>query len=329
MPVVSETRTVSTWLDSDEGRLSLPPTRLVWTARNWNALWQHWFFHDGAPYLGPFLLGRRAKDAPRYEIVDGSQRALVIALTLCALRDLLEHERQRICRSLVIAEFGAPLTGRLIHPLEPDSAALHQLLVDEGDGGQRSRLLSAHRAMRRTLARRLSESANPGELRERLSQRALAAELTLSVLDDGADLDSARRLHASHLSTHAKPSREKPRRRSGAAEDQWDLERHRNTRLPELTPEVTYSGTVWIPRILWALEWALRHGEGPQSASDIARTLHDHAFLAVANTNIARAFRHHRRDVECQRMWREVEPLRYEILSHGREVLMATLDLHP
>ncbi|MEM6532265.1 MAG: DUF262 domain-containing protein [Myxococcota bacterium] len=329
MHVHSETRTVAGWLDSQLGRLTLPPTRLVWSARTWNALWQHWFLGDEAPYLGAFLIGRRGPDARRYEIVDGSQRTLTVFLTLSALRDVAEDEqaRKRLRRSLVIVEFGTPLQGRLNHPIEPDASALHRLLAEPGDGGRGSRLLSAHRAMRRTLARWLSEAESPATLLEELTRRALDAELTLSVLDDSVDLDEARRRHANHHTAAVqRPSANGPH--PGDHDDQWDLVRHGREALPELTPEITYAGTVWIPRILWALEWSLRNGDGPQSASDIARTLHDHAFLAVANTNIARAFRHHRRDSECQRMWREVEPLRYEILSHGREVLLAALDLN-
>jgi len=61
--------------------------------------------------------------------------------------------------------------------------------------------------------------------------------------------------------------------------------------LRRLPGTVVIEGTLWIPRILWALEWAKRHGQGPRSASDLARILHEEGEIGVPATNVARALR--------------------------------------
>src|SRR5690606_5493636 len=43
--------------------------------------------------------------------------------------------------------------------------------------------------------------------------------------------------------------------------------------LPRIPRSLEYGGTVWVPRILWALEFARRSQLGPLTAADIARIL--------------------------------------------------------
>lgn len=71
-------------------------------------------------------------------------------------------------------------------------------------------------------------------------------------------------------------------------------------RLEPISPDAKYKNTVWLPRILWALEWARRNERGPQTASDISRLLAEHCQFDVAATNIARAFRKFAEDEEVR-----------------------------
>lgn len=73
--------------------------------------------------------------------------------------------------------------------------------------------------------------------------------------------------------------------------------------LPLLPRDRTLRGTVWIPRILWALEWGRREGRPPLSAADIARVLTEHGGLELAGHNVARAFRDYRNDAAAARLW--------------------------
>ena len=80
------------------------------------------------------------------------------------------------------------------------------------------------------------------------------------------------------------------------------------------------NGSVWLPRILWALEFARRHDLGPQSASDISRLLVEKAGLKVPSTNVARAFRDHKAPGQAA-YWTAIGDQRYEISGAGREAL--------
>src|SRR5690606_33232238 len=55
--------------------------------------------------------------------------------------------------------------------------------------------------------------------------------------------------------------------------------------LPTVRRNRECRGTVWIPRILWALEWARQHALGPQSPADIARVLGAHGPIDVPRNN--------------------------------------------
>jgi hypothetical protein len=82
-------------------------------------------------------------------------------------------------------------------------------------------------------------------------------------------------------------------------------------------------GSVWVPRILWALEFAKLRELGPQSASDISRVLGEHSGLSVPSPNVARAFRD--RKEQGASYWKEVDSQRYEISRAGSAALRKQL----
>jgi hypothetical protein len=83
-------------------------------------------------------------------------------------------------------------------------------------------------------------------------------------------------------------------------------------------------GSVWIARILWALEWARRHDPTPKSAADIARILSANG-VRVPPTNTARAFRVPRDDPRRTALCDEPAPQRYTISGSGRRALFELL----
>lgn len=94
--------------------------------------------------------------------------------------------------------------------------------------------------------------------------------------------------------------------------------------LPLLPRERTLRETVWIPRILWALEWGRRQGQPPSSAADVARVLTEHGGLVVSGHNAARAFRDLGKDGSGARLWVSAGG-GYEITKAGTRALEALL----
>lgn len=88
------------------------------------------------------------------------------------------------------------------------------------------------------------------------------------------------------------------------------------------TPRI--QGSVWKPRILWALEWARRHDPGPKSAADIAKILTDHG-VAVPGTNTARAFRTEQDDPRATGLVEQTDGQCYTITEKGRYELFELL----
>jgi hypothetical protein len=86
---------------------------------------------------------------------------------------------------------------------------------------------------------------------------------------------------------------------------------------------VAHENTIWIPRILWALEWAHRNGEEPASAAALARILTEEAGTKVAATNTARAFRDLKKDGRGAGLWSGDKE--YRITPEGRQVLQKLL----
>jgi hypothetical protein len=90
--------------------------------------------------------------------------------------------------------------------------------------------------------------------------------------------------------------------------------------MPSLDPDHEYMGSVWIPRILWALIQAERAKHGPLTAAEIDRTLSEHAGLNVHGTNVARAFREMKGHVD--QLW-SCQGRRYTLTDAGRHAFQA------
>jgi hypothetical protein len=60
---------------------------------------------------------------------------------------------------------------------------------------------------------------------------------------------------------------------------------------PPISKSTTSGGGVYLPRILWALEYARRNGGRAKTAAELARILTEHGGFLVQETNMARAFR--------------------------------------
>jgi hypothetical protein len=78
-------------------------------------------------------------------------------------------------------------------------------------------------------------------------------------------------------------------------------------------------GSVWIPRILWALMHAERTQSGPLTAADIDRRLTEHAAINVHAPNVARAFRELKGKYE---LW-VCKGRRYTLTDPGRRTFAA------
>lgn len=92
----------------------------------------------------------------------------------------------------------------------------------------------------------------------------------------------------------------------------------------KLTASASYEGTVWIPRILWALEQARKQGEGAKSAADLARILAGDAGLKVAPNNVARAFRDLKGKPYAKGLWLARQQ-KYTITKTGQDLLAKVL----
>jgi hypothetical protein len=90
--------------------------------------------------------------------------------------------------------------------------------------------------------------------------------------------------------------------------------------MPSLSLEDEYMGSVWIPRILWALIHAERTKSGPLTAAEIDRTLAEHAGINVHGTNVARAFRDMKGTVD--QLW-VCQGKRYALTDAGRHAFHA------
>ena len=90
--------------------------------------------------------------------------------------------------------------------------------------------------------------------------------------------------------------------------------------MPSLSLDDEYMGSVWIPRILWALIHAERTKSGALTAAEIDRTLAEHAGINVHGTNVARAFRDMKGTVD--QLW-VCQGRRYALTDAGRHAFHA------
>ncbi len=94
--------------------------------------------------------------------------------------------------------------------------------------------------------------------------------------------------------------------------------------IPTLRRDLKHESTVWIPRILWALEWARQNQLSGRTAAEIATILSTYGDMNVPNTNVARAFRVLKDKAEIKGLWTHVGQ-RYEISNTGVRLLQALL----
>lgn len=147
---------------------------------------------------------------------------------------------------------------------------------------KRPELESSEIALNRSIARskrwRRAEIEGRGR---RLAQEALAAWRWDS------------QLAAQGGSVEAAPVRQRAQRSEGTRPSQLKLPiaTRRTLGFPPISASSKHDGSVWLPRILWALEFARRHLPGPKSAAELARILTNEAGFKVQETNMARAFR--------------------------------------
>ena len=84
-------------------------------------------------------------------------------------------------------------------------------------------------------------------------------------------------------------------------------------------------GVVWVPRILWALEWGRQADHGPMSPSEIASTLRDHADIDVPHNNVSRAFRDLKKKPQTAGLW-VIQGKRYEITEAGTSLIVSLIE---
>lgn len=94
--------------------------------------------------------------------------------------------------------------------------------------------------------------------------------------------------------------------------------------LPRLPGSLTLAGTVWLPRILWALEFSRANRMGALTAAQISRVLCEHGDIDVPDTNVARAFREFRRREEVQVFFHR-HGKRYTISPEGTRTISSLI----
>ncbi|WP_224240833.1 ATP-binding protein [Hyalangium gracile] len=97
--------------------------------------------------------------------------------------------------------------------------------------------------------------------------------------------------------------------------------------LPRLGAGIDYKGSQYIPRILWALEWAHLHKAGRLSAVGIAKVLKTHCDLDETPSGVSKALSLLKGDSRAVDFWAMLGRS-YEITAAGRKVLHGILAAH-
>jgi hypothetical protein len=96
--------------------------------------------------------------------------------------------------------------------------------------------------------------------------------------------------------------------------------------LPRLPRNLKLHSSVWVPRILWALEYAATNHLGPLTAAQIAKILTEEGDMDVPNTNVARAFRDFRKNSDIE-IYFVRNGKRYSITSEGSAIIQSIIQL--
>lgn len=97
-----------------------------------------------------------------------------------------------------------------------------------------------------------------------------------------------------------------------------------STVLAPLSAELSYQNTVWIPRILWAMEWSVRTKRGPATASELSKILNTHTTVKVQPNNVARAFRDLNGTAAVKGLWK-ISGKKYVISPAGSKLISGLL----
>jgi len=96
--------------------------------------------------------------------------------------------------------------------------------------------------------------------------------------------------------------------------------------LPRLSRNQKLKGSVWVPRILWALEYARINRLGSITAARIANILTEKADIDVPKTNAARAFRDFAKNQDIMVYFNRYGK-RYSITNEGSAIIRSIIQL--
>ena len=96
--------------------------------------------------------------------------------------------------------------------------------------------------------------------------------------------------------------------------------------LPRLPRDLKLHSSVWVSRILWALEYAAMNELGPQTAAQIARILTEHGDVEVPSPNVAREFRKYNDEKSEVKVYFKRQGKRYSITKEGSNVIRSCIE---
>jgi len=96
--------------------------------------------------------------------------------------------------------------------------------------------------------------------------------------------------------------------------------------LPRLPRNLKLHSSVWVSRILWALEYADINELGPQTAAQIAKILTEQGDVDVPNTNVAREFRKYNKEKPEVKVYYTRQGKRYSITKEGSNVIRSCIE---
>jgi hypothetical protein len=123
------------------------------------------------------------------------------------------------------------------------------------------------------------------------------------------------------------PSIEQQKKKQSAQTNQLTLDGMPQAEiLPRLSRNQKLKGSVWVPRILWALEYARINRLGSLTAAQIANILTEEADIDVPKTNAARAFRDFAKNQDIM-VYFTRHGKRYSITNEGSAIIRSIIQL--